>query len=373
MLSDPKFFENVSDRFKELREKSKNITARSSVSEHLDELLAHAHGAMESVLRDEDIHKLIRTSSRIAKILSPAGEYTNKELITDSINVFLPMAIQAVQYIPIPRAEISTPAIDLLLENLILEPGKTVNASSFFPFKFNVLSQNAVEVRKARLRTTSSVKSLVTIKLSGMSIAAEDLGYWFRVHSGLFRFMDEGLAGFHLDERGLDIAIDLEIGRDRMEKIVSLRHVGVTIHHLNYSLSKSKFACLAWLFKPLIRPIVKKALEMKIATGIAGGLHFLNRELLFARERLRATRIANPDDLWTFIKAVAARLTPEPDPDVDTRVGVMPGAGVFRGRYAPGSLMQVWETEGRMAAQTVYEYERGGWRNDIFDVHTVRA
>jgi hypothetical protein len=373
MLSDPKFFENVSDRFKELREKSKNITARSSVSEHLDQLLAHAHGAIESVLRDEDIHKLIRTSSRIAKILSPAGEYTNKELINDSINVFLPMAIQAVQYIPIPRAEVSTPAIDLLLENLILEPGKTVNASSFFPFKFNVLSQNAVEIRKARLRTTSSVKSLVTIKLSGMSIAAEDLGYWFRVHSGLFRFMDEGLAGFHLDERGLDIAIDLEIGKDRMEKVVSLRHVGVTIHHLNYSLSKSKFACLAWLFKPLIRPIVKKALEMKIATGIAGGLHFLNRELLFARERLRATRIANPDDLWTFIKAVAARLTPEPDPDVDTRVGVKPGAGVFRGRYAPGSLMQVWETEGRMAAQTVYEYERGGWRNDIFDVHTVRA
>lgn len=373
MLSDPDFFDQVSDRFQQLREKSHDLTARSSMSEHLDQLLVHAHAAMQSVLRDEDIHKLLSTSSRIMHTLSPSGAYTNSALITDSINVFVPMVIQAIQYIPIPRVEVSTPAIDLLLENLILEPGRTVNASSFFPFKFNVSTRNDVEVRKARLRTTSSLKSLVTIKISGMSIAAEDLGYWFRVHSGLMRFVDQGLAGFHLDERGLDIALDIEIGRDRMDKIVSLRRVGVTIHHLNYSLTKSKFACIAWLLKPIIRPIVKRALEAKIAAAIAEGLQTLNRELLFARERLRATRIASPDDLWTFVKAVAARLTPAPDPDVEARIGVKTGAGVFRGRYAPGSLMRIWEEEGRMAAQRVYEYQQGGWRNSIFDVHAVPA
>ena len=371
MLSDPEFFEHLSDNFQQLRKESQNLTARSSMSEHLDQLLVHSRAAMQSVLRDQDIHKLLNTSSRIIKTLSPSGEYTNSELITDSINVFVPLAVQAIQYIPIPRVEVSTPAIDLLLENLILEPGKTVNASSFFPFKFNVSTRNDIEVRKARLRTTSSVKSLVTLKISGMSIAADDLGYWFRVHSGLLRLVDQGLAGFHLDERGLDIALDLEIGRDRMDKIVSLRRVGVTIHHLNYSLTKSKFACIAWLLKPLIRPIVKRALEAKIAAAIAEGLQTLNRELLYARERLRATRIASPDDLWTFIKAVAARLTPAPDPDVEARIGVKTGHGVFKGRYAPGSLMRIWEEEGRVAAQKVYEYQQGGWRNRIFDVQAV--
>lgn len=373
MFSDPDFFEHLSDKFQQLRKESQNLTARSSMSEHLDQLLVHSRAAMQSVLRDQDIHKLLNTSSRIIKTLSPSGAYTNSDLITDSINVFVPLAVQAIQYIPIPRAEVSTPAIDLLLENLILEPGKTVNASSFFPFKFNVSTRNDIEVRKARLRTTSSVKSLVTLKISGMSIAADDLGYWFRLHSGLLRLVDQGLAGFHLDERGLDIALDLEIGRDRMDKIVSLRRVGVTIHHLNYSLTKSKFACIAWLLKPLIRPIVKRALEAKIAAAIAEGLQTLNRELLYARERLRATRIASPDDLWTFIKAVAARLTPAPDPDVETRIGVKTGPGVFKGRYAPGSLMRIWEEEGRVAAQKVYEYEQDGWRNRIFDVQAVPA
>lgn len=373
MLSDPTFFENLGERFKQLREKSDKLTAKSSMSEHLDQLLVHARAAMQSVLHDEDIHKLLNTSSRIIRILSPTAAYTNSDLVTDSINVFVPMVIQAVQHIPIPRVEVSTPAIDLLLENLILEPGRTVNASSFFPFKLNVSTYNDVEVRKARLRTTSSVTSMVTVKLSGMSIAAEDLGYWFRVHSGLLRLVDQGLAGFHLDERGLDIALDLEIGKDRMDKIVSLRGVKVTIHHLDYKLTKSKFACLAWLFKPLIRPIVKLALELKIAAAIAEGLQTLNRELLYARERLRATRIASPDDLWTFVRAVAARLVPAPDPDLEARVGVEAGAGVFKGRYAPGSLMRIWEEEGRVAAQKVYEYKQGGWRNSIFDVHTVPA
>lgn len=371
MLADPEFFDHIGERFNELHEKSNNLTARSSISHDLQTLLEHLHSAFQSVVRDQDIHKLIRTSSRLVSLLSPAGDYTNGELITDSINVFLPMALQAIQYIPIPRVEVATPAIDLLLENLILEPGKTINNSSFLPFKFNLSTQNDIEVRKARFKTTSTMTSLATVKISGMSIAAEDLGYWFRLHSGIFRLMDQGLAGFHLDERGLDISLDLEIGRDRMEKIVSLRNVNVKIHHLNYTLSKSKFACLAWLFKPLVRPIVRKALEIKIAAAIAEGLHTLNRELLFARERLRATRIANPDDLWTFARAVASRLAPAPDPDVEARVGVKPGSGVFRGRYAPGSLVQLWEEEGRNTEQRVFEYDRGGWRNEIFNVKTT--
>lgn len=371
MLSQPEFFDNVDERLEEVREKTKALTSESSISDHLNDLLSHLRSAMRSFLEDTDIHKLIRACSRIAHLLSPEGTYTNGELLNDSINVFVPMAIQAIQYIPIPRVEVATPAIDLLLENLILEPGRTINNSSFLPFKLNVSTQNDIEVRKARMRTTSTMTSLVNVKISGMSIAADDLGYWLRLHSGLLRMVDEGIAGFHLDERGLDITLDLEIGRDRMEKIVSLRNVDVTIHHLNYSLSKSKFACLAWVLKPLIRPIVRKALEMQISTAIADGLHFLNRELLFARERLRATQIASPDDLWTFVKAVAARLTPAPDPDLDARVGVKPGKGVFRGRYAPGSLVKLWEEEGRATEQRVYEYERGGWRNEIFDVRTT--
>ncbi|KAH8178528.1 Bactericidal permeability-increasing protein, alpha/beta domain [Sarocladium implicatum] len=368
MLMDPDFFENSEQRFNELRSKAKDLTGQSSVADDVDGLITNFRAAIESVSHDSDFNKLIQTSERIAHILSPAAKYTNGELVADSINVFVPLAIQALQHLPIPRLEVSTPAIDLLVENLIIQPGRTVNNSSFLPYRLQVSTKNDVDVRKARFGMTSSLKSLMTVKISGVSVAADDLGYWLRLHSGLLRMTDQGLAGFFLDERGFDVLVDLEIGRDRIDQIVSLRRVRVRIHHLNYKLSKSKFSFFAWLLKPLVRPIVKAALEVKLANSITVALQTLNRELLFARERLRATRIANPDDLWTFVKAVASRLTPAPDPDVDARVGVEPGSGVFRGRYAPGSLVQLWEAEGRAAEQRVFEYRRDGWRNDIFDV-----
>ncbi|ROT38469.1 hypothetical protein SODALDRAFT_339870 [Sodiomyces alkalinus F11] len=374
MLTEPDFFDHAEDRFQEVRAKSRELTHESSVRDDVDAFLDHLHKAIRSVLQDADVKKLLQTSKRILATLSPAHQYTNTELVSDSLNVFVPLLVNAVQYIPIPRLEVSTPAMDLLLENLILEPGRTVNASSFLPYKLNVTTRNDVEVRKARFATTSSVTTLMRIAVSGLSLAAEDVGYWLRLHSGLLRFVDSGIVGLHLDERGIDVAVDVEVGRERLEQILTLRGVRVRIHRLQYDLRQTKLACLAWLLKPLVRPLLRKALEVAVARAIADACHAANRELLFARERLRATRIANPQDLWTYLRAVAARLVPAEDPDLYTRVGVtQPGRGVFRGVYAPGSLVKVWNEEGALAGQRAYQYEREGWRNDIFDVSARAA
>lgn len=373
MLTEPDFFDHAEERLKQLRARAKEIASRSSMGESLDALVQNLYSAVRSVADDEDIKKIVHTSTRIAEILSPSGQYTNGQLVDDCINVFIPLVVQGVQHLPVPRLEVSTPDVDLLLENLVLEPGKTVNHSSFLPYRLQVSTHNDIEVRKTRFQTTSTMTTLLKVKLAGLSLAAADVGYWVRLHLGLLRTMDEGLASFHLDERGIDISLDIEIGRDRIDQIVSLRRVGVRIHHFDYTLGQSKFACLAWLLKPLIRPVVRKALEGQIATAVDEGLRALNRELLYARERLRATRIADPESLVTFVRAVAARLTPAPDPDLEARAGVRPGQGVFRGRYAPGSLVKLWDDEGRMAEQRVFESGRGGWRNEIFDVGTRPA
>jgi Protein of unknown function (DUF4449) len=148
--------------------------------------------------------------------------------------------------------------------------------------------------------------------------------------------------------------------------------VRVKIHHLSYKLRKSKFACLAWLFKPLLRPILRKVLERQLATAIGDFFHAANRELLFARERLRATRISDPQDLRTFVKAVITRLTPEDDPDLYTNIGVMGGVNergnIFAGIYAPGSLVKLWNEEAARAGEVVDDNASRGWRNEIFDV-----
>lgn len=372
LLTDPEFFDHADEKFKELREKTRQVGSNSSLRQDIDDFLGQCQVTLQSVAQDEDIAKLLKTSKRIVSTLSPSGAYINGDLITDAINVFAPLLIQAIQYVPIPRIEVSTPDVDLLLENLIIEPGKTVNHSSFLPYKLRIETYNDLEIRKARFRTLSKVTSLVTIKIDGLSMRADEIGFWLRAHSGILRLADEGIASFQLDERGVDIHLDVELGKERLEKILTLRDVRVHVHKLSYNLRKSKFSFLGWLFKPLLRPIIRKVMEKQLANAIADAIHAANRELLYARERLRATRISDPQDLRTFVRAVMARLQPEEDPDVYTRVGVaQPGKGVFRGVYAPGSIVKLWNEEAARAEERVDDYDQGGWRNEVFDVHTA--
>lgn len=370
LLTDPDFFQHAQEKFQELREKSKKVGTESSLRDDIDALLGQVQTTFVSVLEDKDIHNMIQTTLKLATILSPSNTLANPELLEDSVNVFVPLLISAVQYVPIPRLEVSTPDVDLLLENLIIEPGHTVNHTSFLPYRLKVETYNDLELKKARFRVATKSTSLMTIKIDGLSARADEVGFWLRAHSGILRMVDEGITSFALDDRGIDIHIDVEICKERLEQILTLKAVRVHIHKLNYNLRKSRFSWVAWLIKPLLRPILRKTMEKQLATALTDFFHAANRELLYARERLRATRISNPDDLVTFFKAVAARLTPEEDPDLYTRVGVtQPGEGVFKGRYAPGSVVKLWNEEAAQAGERVEEFSADGWRNEIFDAH----
>ena len=373
LLTDPDFFESADKKIQELREKVKEMGTESNLRQDVDEALSQLQITFNTVLEDNDVSNLITTTTQIFNIISPLHATTNHDLVQDALHVFIPLLIQAVQYIPIPRLEISVPEIDLLLENLIIEPGRTINNTSFLPYKLRIETYNDLEIRKAHTQsTTTSTTSCVTVAVNGLSVRADEVGFWLRAHSGILRLADEGIASFQLDERGIDIALDVEIGKERLEKILTLKAVRVHIHKLSYSLRKSKFSWLAWIIKPLLRPIVRKVLEKQLATAIADGMHAANRELLFARERLRATRISDPQDIRTFVKAIITRLTPAEDPDVYTAVGVTPSKGVFKGVYAPGSVVKLYEDEARQAAERVDDaIVDGGWRNEIFNVQTV--
>lgn len=376
LLTDPDFFDSADRKIQELREKSKQVGTDSSLRQDIDAVLEQSQITLKTVLEDEDIAKLIHTSKNIFQILSPVNNITNPDLLNDSLNIFVPLLIRAVQNVPIPRVEVSVPEMDLLLENVIIEPGRTVNASSFLPYRLLLSTRNDIEIKKAHSKkTVSNLTSLVTVSVNGLSLRATDLGFWLRTHaSPFFYFADEGVASFALDERGMDITLDLEVGKEKLEQILTLRAVKVHIHKLDYALRRSKLSWIGWLFKPFLKPLIRRVLEKVLAENISNLLHAANRELVFARERLRATRIADPQDVATFVKAVMARLTPDDDPDVYTRVGVdAPNKGVFKGVYAPGSLVKVWHEEADRAQEHLEEGEErdGGWRNDVFDVGVV--
>ncbi|KAF9885280.1 hypothetical protein FE257_013078 [Aspergillus nanangensis] len=374
MLTDPAFFDSASEKIDELEEKSKQVGAESNLRQDVDAFLVQAKRALRSILEDKAVSKLIDATNKFYQD-GWDGYYDRKgQLPADVLEVFFPLILRTIQYIPIPRLEISAPEMDLLVENLILEPGHTVNYSSFLPYRLHLTTRNDIDVLKRHSkRTATDLKTTFTATVMGLNVSASEFGYWLRTYSGpLFRFRDEGIASFYLDNRGIDISLDVEIGRERLEQIFTLRGVRVRIHKLDYKVQRSRWKWLLWLTKPFLKHLVRRVLEKKIAEHIVQTAHALNRELVFARERLRAARIANPQDLASFVRAVLARLTPVSD--VETRIGIEPpGTGVFQGVYAPGSLVKVWHEEASRAHEAIEEGDESGglgrtWRNEIFDV-----
>ena len=375
MLTDAAFFDNASERIDELKHKSSRLGNDSGFRTDFDKLLRQAQVTLRAAAEDPDISKLVAVTTQIYKLLSPPSKVASPDLLDDCLNIFLPLLIRTIQYIPIPRVEVSAPEMDLLLENLVLEPGRNVNATSFLPYRLLVSTKSDLEIRKAHSKkTVSAMKSLITVSINGLSVAAHDLGFWIRGHAGLVHFADEGIASFALDERGIDITLHLEFGREKLEQILTLRGVRVHIHKLDYTLRKSKLSWLGWLFKPFLKHLIRRSLEKRLAESIVELLHAANRELVFARERLRATRIADPQDIFTFIKAVMARLTPADDPDICVRVGVDASkSGVFKNTYTPSSVVKVWREEALRVEEAVEQGEEAsrGWRNNIFNVPIV--
>ncbi|CAK7227166.1 hypothetical protein SBRCBS47491_006477 [Sporothrix bragantina] len=407
MLTDPAFFDDFEERVGRLKRQGEDLedelassstSSSTSIREDMEGLFDQAKTTMQSVANDRDVSNLVATSTRIADLLWPSKDsYVNTDLLRDSVSVFVPRLVEAIQYIPIPRLEVVSPDVDLLLEGLVLEPGKhrdvqsrtlAPQRSSFLPYRLQVQIRNDIDIHKTqtgeRQGSASSVGTAATITIRGLSVAADDFGYVLRVHANpLFRFTDTGMASFHLDERGIDVRLDVDVIRGAADRVMKLKRVHVRIHHLDFTLHKSKVSWLAWLFKPILRPLLRETLERQLALAIKENLQKANQEIVFARERMRGAQVATAQSgtstlgsIVPVLRAVFARFEAWDDenPEVDVSVGINEGpTGVFDGVYAPGSLVRVWREEAVEAQQRIEEdaagrYNRDGWRNNIFDV-----
>ncbi|PGH06692.1 hypothetical protein AJ79_06476 [Helicocarpus griseus UAMH5409] len=375
LLMEPDFFDSADEAVEHLKQKSSDIGSDSALRQDTNAFLQQLSRAVATVPDDEAVDKFLVAFKKLGNDLSRAFHEKAARVSEDALNVFLPTLIRSIQHIPIPRLEISVPELDLLLENVVLEPGHSFHSSSFFPWRILVTTRNDLDIRKSHSKAASTtVKNVVNITLNGLNVSAKEFGYWIRVHSPPYipYFGDEGIASFVLDERGIDISLDLEIGRERIERMIALRGVRVHIHKLDYTVRKGTWSFMWWVLKPFLKHMIRRVLEKKIAEQIVAGAHVLNRELVFLRERFRATRIASPQSLATFARAVLTSMTPKVDPDVYTRVGIdAHREGVFKDVYTPASVAKIWREE--RAREAIESGDQSGglhmtWRNDIFDI-----
>ncbi|KAI5294091.1 hypothetical protein KEM55_006771, partial [Ascosphaera atra] len=157
--------------------------------------------------------------------------------------IVIPLLIRHIKAIPLKRLEISVPQVDLLLENILIVPGWS--SSSFLPANCLVTVQNDLFMKKVHAkRANTRFRTTVKMTTVGLNTSAKDFGYWIQVHptSLLPPFSDEGIASFKLDERGMDISLDLEVVHGHREQFIKLHGVRVIIHKLEYVKRGNKWA-----------------------------------------------------------------------------------------------------------------------------------
>ena len=376
VLTDPSFTESekMAEKLDTIRGLISQIGGdNTNIRDDVDAFLSAVEHCFASILCDKDITSLITTSHSLFANLWPTPYTLNPDLMSDLTHVLFPLLLATIQNIPIIRLTVATPEIDLLLENLIINPGDTINSSSFFPHKISLNSSNDFELSKARERYTSVANSTLTTILRGFTLRAENIGYYLRAHTGIWRFWDTGLVSFAVDQNGLDIKTAFALSRTSIEEMITLTNVDVTVHNLSYTIIRSRFRWMMAPFGPVLRPILRRLIKRNLEQGIKDVAHTINRELVYARERLRAARVAEPRSLWKFLRAVGAGWSGGEGwgEEVDVFVGARrrkEEPKVLQGKFAPGSLVRVWEEEGERVCEVVDVQGEGAWRNAVFDL-----
>ncbi|KAI5290043.1 hypothetical protein KEM54_002589 [Ascosphaera aggregata] len=367
LLMDPKFFETSILSIQEFRKKLVAQCAQPEALRSIDALLSQFSVTVESACKDQSFLEFYSSMQILKESISSAHRDSQSTLLIDLHQVIIPLLIRHLQSIPIERLGISVPEVDLLLENVILQPA--ANTSSLLPANILLTIQNDVSLKKVHAkRAQAGFRTMAKLTTAGLNTRAVDFGYWIQVHpiALLPPFVDTGIASFQLDERGIDITVDLEFTHSPKEQLIILHGVRAVIYKLDYTLkSGNKWAIAWWLMKPFLKHMIRRLLEKKIAEDIVLAVHNLNRIVLFARTRLKGSRQFDINDATHVLRALFCNINTINYPSTEQRYvdASHHRPDVFLDCHTPGGAAQIWKDEARKASQVSSD----NWRCAVFD------
>ncbi|PCG95879.1 Hypothetical protein PENO1_071150 [Penicillium occitanis (nom. inval.)] len=208
-------------------------------------------------------------------------------LVKDITNVILPEIFENVSYIPIPRIEVSDPAVDMVIENLIIESDN--------------LMPNVVELgtdnywRWGRKKISNIDDHKIMISASGIQADLRDVSYYLKKKQGFPSLTDIGVMDILLGGTGFGfkIAASKAQKNDRNE-VFKLDSVKVNVKNLSIKLKKSKHKMLFSIFRPMllnvVRPALEKVLESQIRNAFQKADAFAYQVQLEAQRAQEAAR-----------------------------------------------------------------------------------
>ncbi|KAK0472851.1 hypothetical protein IW261DRAFT_1506212 [Armillaria novae-zelandiae] len=203
------------------------------------------------------------------------------ELWGDIRKVVIPMLVEKVGYVPIPRIEYTDDTVDIVIDNLSL------SSRNLFPNIVSVESHNYMSFSPYSANQEGTEESWHEIKLTLGQIQADlrDVAFYFNKKSGMPKAKDSGLADIVLGGQGLTATVHLASSpKSDSTSVFTIKKDIVKVDSLKFSVRDSKHDFLYKTLKPLVMGIVKKQIEKVVGDAIQTGFEYVDGVLVSVRQ-----------------------------------------------------------------------------------------
>ena len=248
---------------------------------------------------EEDVAEFGVTGMQVATDMSMRKwSQLKQELWNDVLRWLLPRILRVISAIPLPRVELKSDALDLVVDKL------TLSSPSFIPDHIHITNHSDVLLSASSdgsYQFTGTTRSKIAV--DGLRVSARDIAYYVNAKGPVSTgWLDNGLLTIDVGQQataggGIKVEVELEFaGRKSShtddDNLFKVLEVKVDIPGLKFTLNDTRH----WIFnkvilQPLAGPIIRKLLSFVLSAQIRNYLDTLNRLL----GRIQDTATAHAD------------------------------------------------------------------------------
>jgi len=283
LLKEPGYIEKQEsvDRGRELMKRGQFLNERhqNNIQRVIDELVNYT-GALAS---DPLMHELGERVSRVFSLLllDRHGRIEFKpHIIMDFRTTFIPLILNHIKAIPIPRIEFRDNDFDVVVENLVL------NSPSFVPNLIELENRNFLS-----LYSTDEVhdkrEHTFTFNVKGIHAEASKVCFYYKKKTGFPHIKDYGFVDVAIRNRGISIVGKLVFANDDKDHVYKVDEVKCTVNDLYVDIKGKRHDFLYFAFHPLLVRLMKQQIARNIENAVAGRLQSFDRNMKGTFQSLR--------------------------------------------------------------------------------------
>lgn len=193
--------------------------------------------------------------------------------VSDVFQTLMPALFSTyLQYVPAPRVEVSNPAVDVVIENMIIESG------NLLPNNLSISNSNFVRLSSKDKSFSHSVHR-ARIRLEGVQMNLREMNYYLKKKQGFPSIEDVGLADVYLGH-GADIEVTVASSeKSDASHFYNVEDVTVSVRDMDIKLRKSKYKPIFIFTRPVLMRTLKQAVTHALEKTVRDLFESGDREL----------------------------------------------------------------------------------------------